>query len=220
MTKIKIFDIIVFVIIFILILLLIWINLGENNKTENFTNNQEEIKYTNPYNISNPQNKQISIASVNSPYTQISDKSVKYPDYDLILQYGDMKIGSEQYYKQEEPEKNLEIKSEIMEEKMANLSLIMDDYNAYKHLLKNKDNVITNFEPINLEEDEDIAENFRKIQNFIKTSMDDPIMRGSNIRKYNNVSKITDIGKIDLINSKNYPEPEEYIFESSPIFKK
>lgn len=179
--------------------------LAQISKSNEITKQEETIKRTPPYNITNTKEENIiNIASVNVPYTNITDKSVRYPDYDLIIQYGDM---DSEYDNMGVMKKQSEEKLKTEEKQIKS-----EEYKKQMQLLMPKINV-------DLPEDFiDPAEYYRKHQKFIKSTMDDPIMRGSNIKNYNHYSKTTDIGRIDLTNDKNYPEPEEYIFNTSAIF--
>ena len=66
----------------------------------------------------------------------------------------------------------------------------------------------------------DITEHYRQNQNFVKTYLEDPILRAYNLTSYDNYSPLFTSGKISLDKDISNPKPTGYIFQNSPIFNR
>ena len=58
---------------------------------------------------------------------------------------------------------------------------------------------------------------YRNFQTFVKSHLEDPVLRGGNIGDYSEVSPIFQSGNISLIKDTKYPEPEGFVFNTSSV---
>lgn len=80
-------------------------------------------------------------------------------------------------------------------------------------ICENESNINDNY-------DIDITETYRKKQMYVRSYLEDPIVRGYNIDFYDSSSPLANTGLIKLEKEVNYPKPIGYIFKSSPVFKR
>lgn len=109
-----------------------------------------------------------------------------------------------------------------------NQSLIDNKRDVYKHLIKN--NITTDSFPIcdsssyhdivSGDNDCDPINYHRQYEYYIKSYLEDPVVRGYNITEYNHNASLDQIGKIKLTKDYKNPKPSGYIFDSSPIYEK
>lgn len=193
----------------------VYIEKSSDDKLEHFSeaNKNKEEKHVDPYTIKNTEEKLINISEKNISLAPITKKSTQFPDADNIIKYGDYTC-----YKKTEQPKQEEIKTEekTKEKLPLNESILLNEYETYKYLFKNNTKLLKDDfdEQIN-ELNYDPAEYFKKHQQFVKSYLDDPIMKGGNIGEYNDVADIYDIGKIKLTKITEYPQPDGYIFNDS-----
>ena len=70
----------------------------------------------------------------------------------------------------------------------------------------------------NDDEDEDILISYRKKQQYVKSYLEDPVVRGYNVDGFESSAALEQIGKIPLNKIVNNPKPSGYIFDFSPVF--
>lgn len=120
--------------------------------------------------------------------------------------------------------------SPIENQNIYNKSLMTNNINAYGQMFMNSrgindftypmcsdccDNILSD------DRSEDcVVKDYRKYQQYVKTYLEDPVIRGSNVNDYDNLSNISDIGQIDLKNAEPFPRPEGYIFHTSPAYNR
>lgn len=76
-----------------------------------------------------------------------------------------------------------------------------------------------NDDKINNDYDIDITELYRKQQLYVKSYLEDPIVRGYNLDSYENVAGLSsNTGLIKLDDKKINPKPMGYIFKTSPAY--
>lgn len=73
---------------------------------------------------------------------------------------------------------------------------------------------------INDNYDVDLTNMYRQKQIYIKSYLEDPIVRGYNLDSYDNLSPLEKTGLINLEKEVKYPKPNGYIFKTSPAFKR
>lgn len=117
-------------------------------------------------------------------------------------------------------------------EKCQNNSLNEQRIDAYKYMIENSKYVndhnfpiMSNYNGNLIGDNEDKAffdylDYYRKYQIYIKAYLEDPIVRGYNLKSYDDSSPIFKSGTINLDNGYKNPKPEGYIFESSPAYKR
>lgn len=173
----------------------------------------QEEKYVKSYTIQN-QSKlpiiDVSTIAGNGNITPITEHSVQFPDADNIIKYSNYTC-----FKHSQSETQPETQPETQSPQM-NKSLFLDKYETYKYLIKNQTFIPDDSD---LMEHADPAEVFKKHQKFVKSYIDDPIMRGSNINDFNDSAGIYNIGNYDLNKSSSEPQPTGYIFNDSPILQ-
>lgn len=115
-------------------------------------------------------------------------------------------------------------------EKCNNKSLDKQRLDAYKYLIQNKietskfpicsnmnnNNIINkniSSEHIINDEEIDLLEYYRKHQYFVKSYLEDPVVRGYNMNQYDKSATLSEIGKLPLTNDFKNPKPYGYIFE-------
>ena len=101
-----------------------------------------------------------------------------------------------------------------------NKSLVDQKNEAYKYLIKN--NISTDSFPIcnsstyhdiiNGDNDCDPSDYHRQYQYYVKSYLEDPVVRGYNINEYDHNASLDQIGKIKLSKDYNNPKPSGYIF--------
>jgi hypothetical protein len=96
--------------------------------------------------------------------------------------------------------------------------------NKEQKFLSNTDDYETVYTPsdfadINdIHDDENMLENYRKKQQYVKSYLEDPVVRGYNVDGFESSAAFDQIGKIPLDKIVNNPKPFGYIFDSSPIY--
>lgn len=80
--------------------------------------------------------------------------------------------------------------------------------NYFKELQSENDKIIEKNQ--NSDEDFDILNHYKKHLNIVKTYLEDPITRGSNIYESELHSKVLEIGNIKLDNGSKLPNPTNY----------
>lgn len=73
---------------------------------------------------------------------------------------------------------------------------------------------------INDDYDLNITELYRKKQIYIKSYLEDQTVRGYNLDSYADTAPLLNTGLIKLDKEVNFPKPNGYIFESSPVYKR
>jgi hypothetical protein len=113
----------------------------------------------------------------------------------------------------------------------CNKSLLNNKINAYGKMMLNSkgindynyplcsDNSCDNILSDSGSEDYVVNE-YRKYQQYVQAYLEDPIIRGSNVNDYDNLSNIDNIGKIDLSNGELQPRPAGYVFQTSPAYNR
>jgi len=112
--------------------------------------------------------------------------------------------------------------------KTCNKSLNDQRKNAYQYLITNNSQADTlpicgsaeYHDIISGDSDDDLSEYHRQYEHYIKSYLEDPIMRGYNIGEYNVNASLDQIGNIKLTKDYKNPKPSGYIFNSSPIYEK
>ena len=128
----------------------------------------------------------------------------------------------------------IDIKTETeMQNKLqqtCNKSLLTNKINAYGQMIWNSrginefnypmcsdccDNILSD------DRSEDcVVKDYKKYQQYVKTYLEDPIIRGANVNDYDNLSDLSNIGKINLSNGEQQPRPAGYIFKTSPAYER
>lgn len=65
-----------------------------------------------------------------------------------------------------------------------------------------------------------VVNDYKKYQQFVKTYLEDPVIRGANVNDYDNLSDISNVGKIDLLNGETQPKPIGFVFNTSPAYNR
>jgi len=112
--------------------------------------------------------------------------------------------------------------------KTCNKSLNDQRKNAYQYLITSNSQADTlpicgsaeYHDIISGDSDDDLSEYHRQYEHYIKSYLEDPIMRGYNIGEYNVNAGLDQIGNIKLTKDYKNPKPSGYIFNSSPIYEK
>lgn len=113
----------------------------------------------------------------------------------------------------------------------CNKSLLNNKINAYESLIINSRGInnhkypmcsTNDYENILSDDgsDDHIVNEYKKYQQYVKTYLEDPIIRGSNVNDYDNLSNIENIGKINLSNGEIQPKPLGFVFSTSPAYIK
>lgn len=175
-----------------------------------------------------------------------NSKNITTEEYQLNKS-GNELITSENLNSTTLPKTKKNILEETSNNKCNNKSLNDAQKNAYQYMAKNMNNVKSvnfpscekyerDFIGENLDQlyqnqqecqlnqlndpDEDITQFYRENQTFVKSYLEDPILRGSNLTNYDNYSPLFTSGKIPLDKDIINPKPSGYIFPNSPIFDK
>lgn len=69
-------------------------------------------------------------------------------------------------------------------------------------------------------DEENMLDNYRKRQQYVKSYLEDPVVRGYNVDGYGSVASLKEIGRIQLNKMNEYPKPSGYIFDNSPAFNR
>lgn len=63
-----------------------------------------------------------------------------------------------------------------------------------------------------------VVNEYRKYQQYVKTYLEDPVIRGYNINNYDNSTNLLGVGKIELMNGETQPKPSGFVFQTSPAY--
>lgn len=121
--------------------------------------------------------------------------------------------------------------AEIEKKPMCNKSVLNNKINAYGQLIQNSRGINEYTYPMcssncydNILSDDGsedyVVKEYKKYQQYVKTYLEDPIIRGANVNDYDNLSNIENIGRIDLSNGEIQPRPAGYIFQTSPAYNR
>ena len=156
----------------------------------------------------------------------IAEENIEYPDEDNLVEYSEECSQEESNYVGEVGANDQrEIKT------CANDSIRKQKQDCYGNMINNSGNINdikfpicnnSNNEPVELNDDYDIdyLEYYRKHQMFVKSYLEDPVMRGYNVMEYNNVSPLFLNGKIPLDKKMKFPKPSGYTFDDAPTYIK
>jgi len=176
-------------------------------------------------------NSQPTVSNVNmaiqQPAQPTNVNSVQYPNLDGTVNYAQTCKGQIQNVMNNNiatPTNNV-----VLTPTCKNASLDHQRTDAYQYLIKNKedshlqacDNDHT--DPDNITKVygfDELTEIYRKNQFYARTYLEDPVLRGGNVDKYNDYGKLDDIGMISLAKDVPNARPSDYIFASSSVFMK
>jgi len=107
----------------------------------------------------------------------------------------------------------------------TNTSLNNTNKNAYSYLIDiekipDKKFLMCNKYDEQNNDNDDITDIYRKSQVFIKTYMEDPVLRGNNLDEYEHYSPLFKTGYISLGKEFDNPKPNNFVFQSSAIFNR
>jgi len=145
---------------------------------------------------------------------------VQYPDEADMVEYGNYRCYRKDII--DAPKKKVE--------RCGNKSLDKQRMDAYKYMTKNSKGINDYKHPtcnlpdyvniLNDEYEDDIMEIYRNNQHFLRSYLEDPVVRGYNVNDYDSSSALDGIGKIPLGRDFENPKPNGYVFNTSPAFEK
>ena len=125
--------------------------------------------------------------------------------------------------------KEEQIQEEEPGKRICNKSIYEQKLDAYGNMFYNSRNIknptypicddVTYIDPINDSRvDIDVVNEYKNKQQYVKTYLEDPIIRGYNVNDYDHSIKMNGLGKINLENGEKKPKPMGFIFETSPAY--
>ena len=175
-----------------------------------------------------PQNNQVKLNVENNTY-KTDKNSIKYPNEDSVINYTGNNCNQKKDILNNTNNEITNSNIKQNENLCKNKSLVQQRSDAYTYM-KNNSVGVDNFpicnqnksDPDNITnslDEIDIADIYRKNQVFIKSYLEDPIVRGGNIGEFEEYAGLSDIGLLSLEN-KSHPKPSHYIFNTSPVFSR
>jgi hypothetical protein len=148
-------------------------------------------------------------------------KSVKFPDADNVVPYGD-------YIPKPKQEELLVDKNgfQSLSTNKCNASLRDKRIDAVGYMMKNRYGVNSNNNGCNYLHDDIDELNFdpntyyKKFQTYVERHLEDPKMRGYNVGAFDSYGGLRNIGRINLTSDIKYPKPVGYVFENTPTYTK
>lgn len=171
-----------------------------------------------------PKIQNINVISNYDDIKKTSMADIPYPDDDNIVPYGNYPY----IKKMEQNQETNKAKKTIC----GNTSLNDMRINAYGKMTRNSkyindikfpicDNTERNLIGDNInDEDIDITEIYRDQQVFVKTYLEDPIVRAYNLDTYESYSPLFKSGNIPLDNEFKNPKPSGFIFTNNPAYER
>jgi hypothetical protein len=155
----------------------------------------------------------------------IPEENISYPDEEDVVSYSE-----EECSKIIDNDFNVIANQQRELKTCGNSSIAQQKYNCYGQMMYNSQNINDIEFPIcgqtenikvelNDDTDIDYLEYYRKHQMFVKSYLEDPILRGYNVDGYDNASPLFTTGKIPLDKKFKFPKPSGYIFNDSPAYK-
>lgn len=68
------------------------------------------------------------------------------------------------------------------------------------------------------DKDVDIGKFYSSHLHFVRTYLEDPMLRGANLLSMNNFGRLSDIGRIPMKNSEGLAKPIGFVFENSTVY--
>lgn len=138
---------------------------------------------------------------------------------------------NDQVNNQYDKSKQIKVEPETNKQPMCNKSILNNRINAYGQLIQNSRGINEYKYPMcssncydNILSDDGsedyVVKEYKKYQQYVKTYLEDPIIRGANVNDYDNLSNIENIGRIDLSNGEIQPRPAGYVFQTSPAYNR
>lgn len=177
---------------------------------------QQYIEKNLPKDTLKEEPKVVTVFDNNIEPPESNTKRVEFPDDEDVINYD-----------------NIRINNLIPKKRFANIKIGKDvllDKSNEKMIENSKKINNTNF-PIcdaddiyntNINDDYDIniTDLYRQKQMYVKSYLEDPIVRGYNVDGYEGSSPLSNTGLIKLEKEQLYPKPNGYIFKSSPAYKR
>lgn len=201
-----------------------------NSDNQNSKNNKQN---SNPKNeqFGNVIDQEVNLTPAFTNFMPNTSVNVQYPDSNDIVNTVDNiisnnnipELGSEEKPKMEETQKPTCFNKSLVDQRLKAYSyFFLNDNPAYNNQVNDIKFPICTRDEINGGDDlnDDLNERWRSQLTYVKSYLEDPQTRGSNLNSYDNYGNLSDIGNIPLNNTFKYPKPSGYIFESSVVYNR
>lgn len=150
------------------------------------------------------------------------DESVSQEHQEQILQETNQE-------ESKESEKTYQEFSE-KDKRICNASIHASKLNAYGKMFDNSENINNFTYPIcdnklytdilyDTRSSDNVVDDYRNLQQYVKSYLEDPIMRGYNVNDYDDSATLLNIGKINITNGEKQPKAVGFVFDTSPAYK-